>query len=287
MNESNQSLLSFMQEQAGKIFSQLMAHIGLTFISLLIAVAIGVPLGILIARRKKLSGTVLGFVGVLQTIPSIALLGFMIPLLGIGPKPAIVALFLYALLPIVRNTFTGIIGVDASVRDAAKGMGMSGKQILMKVELPLALPVILAGIRTATVINVGVATLAAYIAAGGLGEFIFGGIALNNTNMILAGAIPAALLAIVLDFILSKVQKINLKKLRTGFWLLPVSIILLSSFYLLPDIYGSKMLAGFTPEFMGREDGYLGLKKVYHLNIRNVVISDAVMYKAATKKNWT
>ncbi len=224
MNESSQSLLSFMREQAGKIFDQLLAHIGLTFISLLIAVAIGVPLGIFIAKRKKLSGTVLGFVGVLQTIPSIALLGFMIPLLGIGPKPAIVALFLYALLPIVRNTFTGIIGVDAAVRDAAKGMGMSSKQILTKVEMPLALPVIFAGIRTATVINVGVATLAAYIAAGGLGEFIFGGIALNNTNMILAGAIPAALLAIVLDFILSKVQKINLKKLRTGFWLLPVSI---------------------------------------------------------------
>lgn len=284
MNESGQSLFSFMQEQSGKIFDQLLAHIGLTFISLLIATAIGVPLGIFIAKRKKLSGPVLGFVGILQTIPSIALLGFMIPLLGIGPKPAIVALFLYALLPIVRNTFTGITGVDASVRDAAKGMGMNSKQILTKVELPLALPVILAGIRTATVINVGVATLAAYIAAGGLGEFIFGGIALNNTNMILAGAIPAALLAVVLDFILSKVQQINLKKLRTVFWLLPLSIILLSSFYLLPNIYGSKMLAGFTPEFMGREDGYLGLEKVYHLHIRNVVISDAVMYKAAYEK---
>lgn len=284
MDESGQSLFSFMQEQSGKIFDQLLAHIGLTFISLLIAVAIGVPLGIFIAKRKKLSGPVLGFVGILQTIPSIALLGFMIPLLGIGPKPAIVALFLYALLPIVRNTFTGITGVDASVRDAAKGMGMNSKQILTKVELPLALPVILAGIRTATIINVGVATLAAYIAAGGLGEFIFGGIALNNTNMILAGAIPAALLAVVLDFILSKVQQINLKKLRTIFWLLPLSIILLSSFYLLPNIYGSKMLAGFTPEFMGREDGYLGLEKVYHLHIRNVVISDAVMYKAAYEK---
>ena len=284
MNESTQSLFSFMREQSGKIVDQLLAHIGLTFISLLIAVAIGVPLGIFIAKRKKLSGTVLGFVGVLQTVPSIALLGFMIPILGIGPKPAIVALFLYALLPIVRNTYTGIIGVDAAVKDAARGMGMSGKQILTKVELPLALPVILAGIRTATVINVGVATLAAYIAAGGLGEFIFGGIALNNTNMILAGAIPAALLAIVLDFILSKVQKINLKKLRKGFWLLPLSAVLLSSFYLLPNIYGSKMLAGFTPEFMGREDGYLGLEKVYHLHIRNVVISDAVMYKAAFEK---
>ena len=273
-----------MREQKGKIFDQLLAHIGLTFISLLIAIAIGVPLGILIAKRQKAAPSVLGFVGVLQTIPSIALLGFMIPLLGIGPKPAIVALFLYALLPIVRNTFTGIIGVDSSVKDAAKGMGMSGRQVLTKVELPLALPVILAGIRTATVINVGVATLAAYIAAGGLGEFIFGGIALNNTNMILAGAIPAALLAIVLDYILSIVQKINLKKIRVTFWLLPLSIIILSSFYLLPNIYGSKILAGFTPEFMGREDGYLGLQKVYHLKIRNVVISDAVMYKAAYEK---
>ncbi len=273
-----------MREQKGKIFDQLLAHIGLTFISLLIAIAIGVPLGILIAKRQKAAPSVLGIVGVLQTIPSIALLGFMIPLLGIGPKPAIVALFLYALLPIVRNTFTGIIGVDASVKDAAKGMGMSGRQVLTKVELPLALPVILAGIRTATVINVGVATLAAYIAAGGLGEFIFGGIALNNTNMILAGAIPAALLAIVLDYILSIVQKINLKKIRVTFWLLPLSIIILSSFYLLPNIYGSKILAGFTPEFMGREDGYLGLQKVYHLKIRNVVISDAVMYKAAYEK---
>jgi osmoprotectant transport system permease protein len=284
MNESGQSLFSFMREQSGKIFDQLLAHVGLTFISLLLAVAIGVPLGIFISKNKRFSAPVLGFTGVLQTIPSIALLGFMIPLLGIGPRPAIVALFLYALLPIVRNTFTGITGVDTSVRDAAMGMGMNARQVLFKVELPLALPVILAGIRTATVINVGVATLAAYIAAGGLGEFIFGGIALNNTNMILAGAIPAALLAIFFDFILSRVQKINLKKLRTAFWVLPVTIVFLSSFYLLPDLYGTQMIAGFTPEFMGREDGFLGLKKVYKLNIRNVVISDAVMYKAAYEK---
>jgi osmoprotectant transport system permease protein len=284
MDDSRQSLIDFMQEQSGKIFDQLLAHIGLTFISLLIAVAVGVPLGIFIAKRKVFSGAVLGFTGVLQTIPSIALLGFMIPLLGIGPKPAIVALFLYALLPIVRNTFTGITGVDPAVTDAARGMGMSGWQVLSKAELPLALPVILAGIRTATVINVGVATLAAYIAAGGLGEFIFGGIALNNTNMILAGAIPAALLAVLFDFILSKVQQLNLRKLRSSFWLIPLGIIFLSSFYLLPNLYGSKMLAGFTPEFMGREDGYLGLKKVYKLNIRIVVISDAVMYKAAYEK---
>jgi osmoprotectant transport system permease protein len=284
MNEPRQTLFSFMHEQSGKILDQLFQHIGLTFISLLIAVAIGVPLGIFIARKRRLAGAVLGIAGILQTIPSIALLGFMIPLLGIGLMPAIVALFLYALLPIVRNTFTGITGVDASVTESASGMGMSYWQSLKKVQLPLAMPVILAGIRTATVINVGVATLASYIGAGGLGEFIFGGIALNNTNMILAGAIPAALLAILFDFILSKVQKMDLKKLRTGFWILPVCLVLLSSFYLLPDWYRSKMLAGFTPEFMGRKDGDLGLKNIYKLNIRTVVISDAIMYKAAYEK---
>jgi osmoprotectant transport system permease protein len=160
---------------------------GLLLSRLFIAVLVGLPLGIYITRKKQLSGVVLGIAGILQTIPSIALLGFMIPVLGIGAKPAIVALLLYALLPIIRNTYTGITGVDEAVKEAAVAMGMSKWQVLFKVELPLAMPVILAGIRTATVINVGVATLASYIAAGGLGEFIFGGISLNNTNMILAG----------------------------------------------------------------------------------------------------
>ncbi|MDB5246317.1 MAG: transporter permease [Segetibacter sp.] len=280
MNEQ-QGLWDFMQQQSGKLLEQTLAHIGLTFISLLLSIIVGVPAGIWISRRKKWSGAVLGFAGILQTIPSIALLGFMIPLLGIGAKPAIVALMLYAFLPIIRNTFTGIEQVNAAVTDAAKGMGMSSWQILFKVELPLAMPVILAGIRTATVINVGVATLAAYIAAGGLGEFIFGGIALNNTNMILAGAIPAALLAIIFDFLLAKAQHLDIKKTKAAIIIVPVLLIVLSSFYLLPSAYGSKMLAGFTPEFMGRSDGYLGLKDKYGLDIRTVVISDAVMYKAA------
>ena len=279
-----QSLWSFINQQSSKLLEQTLTHIGLTFISLFIAVIIGLPLGILISRKRKAAGVVLGLAGILQTIPSIALLGFMIPLLGIGAKPAIAALFLYSLLPIIRNTYTGITEVDASIKEAAKGMGMSNMQSLFKVELPLAMPVIFAGIRTATVINVGVATLAAYIAAGGLGEFIFGGIALNNTNMILAGAIPAALLAIIFDFILSRVQKLNIKKLRLAYILSPFIILLLSSFYLLPSAYESKLLAGFTPEFMGRTDGYLGLRKQYGLNIRTVVISDAVMYKAAYEK---
>lgn len=284
MNEQQQSLWNFMQQQSDKLLEQTLAHIGLTFISLLISIVIGIPLGIWICRKKQWSGLVLAIAGILQTIPSIALLGFMIPLLGIGARPAIVALMLYAFLPIIRNTFTGINQVNTAVTDAAKGMGMTSRQVLLKVELPLAMPVILAGIRTATVINVGVATLAAYIAAGGLGEFIFGGIALNNTNMILAGAIPAALLSIIFDFVLGKIQHINIKNARISLIAIPPILIGLSSFYLLPAAIHSKMLAGFTPEFMGRSDGYVGLKNKYKLNIRTVVISDAIMYKAAFEK---
>lgn len=284
MNNQQQSLWQFMRQEHSKLIEQTAAHLGLTFTSLLLAILIGLPLGIWIARKKQFAGSVLGFAGVLQTIPSIALLGFMIPLLGIGPKPAIVALFLYALLPIIRNTFTGISEVNATVKEAARGMGMSSWQILFKVELPLALPVLLAGIRTATVINVGVATLAAFIAAGGLGEFIFGGISLNNTNMILAGAIPAALLAIILDFLLSQIQNLSFKKIKVFLWLLPVTMLLLSSFYFVPNLGKGKLLAGFTPEFMGRRDGDLGLREIYGLKIKTVVISDAVMYKAAFEK---
>ena len=278
--EESQTFWDFIVLQADKLLSQTATHIGLTLISLITAILIAVPLGIFIARKPRFSAATLGFTGVLQTIPSIALLGILIPFLGIGPKPAILALFLYALLPILRNTYTGIMEVDAAVKDAAKGMGMSDFQVLMKVELPLAFPVIMAGIRTATVINVGVATLAAYIAAGGLGEFIFGGIALNNSNMILAGAIPAALLAIFLDYLLSFAQKLSLKKLNLVYVFIPFALVLLSAFYLLPTKIGGRMLAGFTPEFMGRTDGYLGLKSVYGLNIETVVISDAMKYKA-------
>lgn len=283
MNEQ-QTLWQFMSMESDKLFSQTIQHIGLTFISLFFAIAIGLPLGILIARRKKLSSTVLGIAGILQTIPSIALLGFMIPLLGIGAKPAIVALLIYALLPIIRNTYTGIVGIDKFVIEAAEALGMSKFQILFKVELPLAMPVIFAGIRTATVINVGVATLASYIAAGGLGEFIFGGISLNNTNMILAGAIPAALLAIVLDALLALIQKLDFKKLRLVLFGLLFLVTALTVCYLLPSAKEKSLKAGFTPEFMGRQDGDLGLKSVYKLKIPTVVISDAVMYKAAFAK---
>ncbi|MCJ8210436.1 ABC transporter permease/substrate-binding protein [Mucilaginibacter sp. RS28] len=283
MNQQ-QTLWQFMQQQSDKLLTQTLEHIGLTFISLLLAIAVGVPLGIFISRRRSFAGSILGVAGVLQTIPSIALLGFMIPMLGIGAKPAIAALLIYALLPVIRNTYTGITGVDPSIKEAAQAMGMSKSDILRKVELPLAMPVILAGIRTAAVINVGVATLASFIAAGGLGEFIFGGISLNNSNMILAGAIPAALLAILFDVSLARVQKLNVKKLAAASKALVVIFILLAGFYLAPAAYGSKLLAGFTPEFMGRQDGDLGLKEKYGLKIRTLVISDAVMYKAAYQK---
>jgi osmoprotectant transport system permease protein len=278
--DQSESLWQFMHQQSAKLLQQTVQHIGLTFISLVIAVVIGLPLGIYITHRKKAAGLVLGIAGVLQTIPSIALLGFLIPVLGIGPLPAITALFLYALLPVIRNTYTGISGVDPGVKEAAVAMGMTATQRLFRVDLVLAFPVIMAGIRTATVINVGVGTLAAYIAAGGLGEFIFGGIALNNTNMILAGAIPAALLAIVLDFLLSLVQRTGTRGRRAALAVLPLVLLFLSSFYILPLGYGNRLLAGFTPEFMGRKDGDIGLRSVYGLQIRTVVISDAVMYKA-------
>lgn len=209
MNDSI-NLWEFVARHWEKLLEQTGQHIGLTFMSISLAIMVGVPAGILISRQRKLSSSVLGIAGVMQTIPSIALLGLLIPVLGIGAKPAIAALFLYGLLPIVRNTYTGIINIDPEIKEAARGLGMSYKQSLLKVELPLAMPVILAGVRIATIINVGVATLAAYIAAGGLGEFIFGGISLNNTTMMLAGAIPAALLALLFDFVLSRLQKQDL-----------------------------------------------------------------------------
>lgn len=278
------TFLSFINEQKEELFKQTLEHIGLTFTSLFLAIFIGVPLGILITRKKRMASFILGFTGILQTIPSIALLGFMIPILGIGAKPAIFALFLYALLPIVRNTYTGIMGTDTSIREAAIGMGMADFQLLFRVELPLAMPVIFAGIRTATVINVGVATLAAYIAAGGLGEFIFGGIALNNTNMILAGAIPAALLAIIFDLLLAKVQHLKAPKLQKSLLFLLI-IPLVAVVYLIPATASDKLKAGFSPEFVGRSDGYPGLKKTYNLDINNVIIAPTLVYKAVYENN--
>jgi len=272
-------LWDFFIQNGKKIAEQSLVHTGLTFFSLFLSILVAIPLGIYLARHPKWANLIIGFTGVLQTIPSIALLGLMIPVLGIGIKPAIFSLFIYALLPILRNTYTGITGVDASVKEAALAMGMKPLQILWRVEIPLAMPVIMAGIRTATVINVGVATLAAYIGAGGLGEFIFGGISLNNPVMMVGGAAPTAGLAILLDFLLSRVQNFHFRGTASRVFLVGI-LFLLSSFYFIPKIGETKLFAGLTPEFFGRKDGYQGLQSVYHLKMSHVIISDAIMYAA-------
>jgi len=204
------SLWEQITEQLSMRYSELavavLQHIQLVALSMLIAILLGVPLGILVSRVKFLQGPVLGLAGILQTVPSLALLGFMIPFFGIGVTTAVIALFLYSLLPIVRNTFTGIKDVDKAVVQAAKGMGMTNWQILAKVELPLSLSVIMAGIRTSTVINVGTATLAAFIGAGGLGDFIFLGISRSLDALVLIGAVPAAILALLIDYLLGRLE---------------------------------------------------------------------------------
>jgi osmoprotectant transport system permease protein len=183
-------------------------HLLLVAVSLAFAIMIGVPLGLLLERSTSSAEHVIRGVGVIQTLPGIALLAFMIPLLGIGVTPALLALVLYSLYPIVRNTFTAVRDADAAAVDAARALGMTDKQILRQVRLPLAAPVIMAGIRTAAVIDVGTATLAAFIGAGGLGEPIVSGLALSDTRMILSGAIPAALLALAVDTTLAGVERI-------------------------------------------------------------------------------
>lgn len=274
----------FLVNNQTELWGQLLEHLGLTFISLLIAVVIGIPLGLLAIRYKKASGSVLGAVGIIQTIPSIALLGFMLPLLGIGAVPAIAALFLYALLPIVRNTFSGIDEVEPSVVEAARGMGMTDLQILRKVQLPLAAPVIFAGIRTATVINVGVATLCALIGAGGLGKFIFRGIALNSSVMILAGALPAALLALTFDFLLGLLER-NFSRLLKPLSYGMAVIVIFISVYSIPNVFGfNEFRAGVPPEFLERADGYPGLEEEYDFNIPTVQMDASLMYKALKNK---
>src|ERR1051325_3157703 len=197
------SFFSFLKQNWAEFSYLLRQHLWLVFVSTLVAVAIGLPTGILLTRKKSLRGPVLGIANVMQTIPSLALFGFLIPLPfigGIGARTAIVALVLYALLPIIRNTVTGIVGVNPSVREAAVAMGMTERQILWQVELPLAMPVIITGVRVATVIAVGVTTIAAAVGARGLGVYIFRGIRQYDDNLLLAGAVPAALMALAADF---------------------------------------------------------------------------------------
>lgn len=201
---------NFLIEHQREILAATSEHLLLVAISMALAILIGVPLGMFLVGRPTLRTFALGVAGVFQTIPSLALFGFLIPIPfigGIGRRTAIVALVLYALLPILRNTVVGLGSVDPAVLEAAEAMGMTQPQILWRVRLPLGLAVLLAGIRTATVITIGVATIAAAIGAGGLGTFIFRGVALVSDSLLLAGAVPAALLAIIADALLGLLER--------------------------------------------------------------------------------
>lgn len=204
------NLLHFLRQNQDQVLELTIEHLWLVSISTLFAVAIGVPMGILSARRPIWNKPVLGAANLIQTIPSLALFGFLLPIPWLGERAdriAILALTLYALLPVIRNTFTGLRGVDPAVVEAGRGMGMTDRELLFQVELPLALSVIFSGVRIAVVVSVGLATIAAAIGAGGLGEFIFRGLAMVNNQLILAGAIPAAVLALGADFGLGWLEK--------------------------------------------------------------------------------
>ena len=181
-------------------------HLYISFISLLLGVIVAVPLGVLLSRTKKVAGVVMGFTSLLQTIPSLAFLALMVPFLGVGKLPAIVALFIYSLLPILRNTYIGMNNVDANLVDAAKGMGMTSFQQIVLVEIPNALPTIMSGVKLSSVYVISWATLASYIGAGGLGDFIFSG--LNNylPALIIGGTIPVTLLALIVDYLFTKLE---------------------------------------------------------------------------------
>src|SRR3979411_2753989 len=204
------NLFQFMVQNHDQVLELTLEHLWLVGISTLLAVLIGIPLGIIIAHWPALNKPVLAGANIIQTIPSLALFGFLLPLPWLGERAdrlAILALTFYALLPLIRNTYTGIRGVDPAVVEAGRGMGLTDGQLLFQVELPLAVSVILSGVRVAVVISVGLATIAAAIGAGGLGEFIFRGLAMVNNQLILAGAIPAAALALFADFVLGRLER--------------------------------------------------------------------------------
>lgn len=222
-----QSLIEILTTRSGELFSLIQEHMYISLISLGIAILISVPLGIILTRFENIAGPVIGVASVFQTIPSLALLVFMVPIIGTGRTPAIIALTIYGLLPILRNTYVGLKNVDKSTIESARGMGMTNFQRLRIVELPLAANVIMGGIRTATVLVVGVATVAGLIGAGGLGDFIFRGLSTNSAGLILAGAIPAAIIALLFDFVLKYVEdksrpgkKKNSLVSRITFWVI-------------------------------------------------------------------
>jgi len=199
-------MIHFLQVYGMQLIDKTGQHLYISAAALLLGIVVAVPLGILLTRMKHGANAVITLAGVLQTIPAMALLAMMIPIFGIGSTPAIVALFIYSLLPILRNTYLGMEGVSPAVRDAAKGMGMTWWQSMIRAEIPLAAPVIMSGIRLSATYVIAWATLASYIGAGGLGDFIFNGLNLYRSDLILGGSIPVILLALLVDYLLGKLE---------------------------------------------------------------------------------
>lgn len=198
---------AFLEQYGGQLISKTVEHFYISIIALLIAIVVAVPIGILLSKLKHTSNIVLTIAGVLQTIPTLAVLAVMIPIFGVGKMPAIVALFLYVLLPILNNTVIGVQNIDKNIKEAGTSMGMTRFQLMKDVELPLALPLILGGIRLSSVYVISWATLASYVGAGGLGDFVFNGLNLYDPMMIVSAAILVTLLALVVDFVLSRIEK--------------------------------------------------------------------------------
>lgn len=199
-------IVQFLQNNGGEMLYKTWEHLYISIFAVLLGIIIAVPLGVVLTRMKKGAGVVIGIVNIIQTLPSLAILAFFIPLLGVGKIPAIVALFFYSVLPILRNTYTGVKGVNQNLLESGKGIGMTAWEQIRLIELPMSVPVIMAGIRTSTVYLIGWATLAAFIGGGGLGDYIFIGLNLYQPEYIIAGAVPVTILAIVIDYMLSKTE---------------------------------------------------------------------------------
>lgn len=200
------SIIQFISSNWSELLFKTWQHFYISIIAVFLGIIVAVPLGIALTRVPKVAGVVMGIAGVVQTFPSLAILAFFIPLLGVGKVPAIIALFFYSVLPILRNTYIGVKGIKANLLEAGRGMGMTGWERIRYVEFPLAIPVIMAGVRLSTVYLIGWATLASFIGAGGLGDYIFSGLNLYQTEFIIAGAVPVTILALLVDVFLSKLE---------------------------------------------------------------------------------
>ncbi|MCC2930767.1 MULTISPECIES: glycine betaine/carnitine/choline/choline sulfate ABC transporter permease OpuCB [Bacillus] len=200
-------MMTFLQTNGGELLYKTGEHLYISLIAVVLGIIVAVPLGVLLTRMKKGAGAVIGAVNIVQTLPSLAILAFFIPLLGVGKVPAIVALFFYSVLPILRNTYTGIKGVNKNLLESGKGIGMTVWEQIRLVEIPLAIPIIMAGIRTSTIYLIGWATLASFIGGGGLGDYIFIGLNLYQPEYIIGGAVPVTILAIIIDYLLAVTER--------------------------------------------------------------------------------